>query len=231
MQNYRTLLVAVATLLGPGACHHAHHPAPRPATVPHAAIIALPEPVAKNEADETPQQIREQTHASARAFVEALLDNDVDRALTLAHAEPQRRWVIEAMALNLHSEKVVADAMLSRFVEYTPQSSPQAMLGAIESAEMTLISSDQAELSCSLADQVLPLRRIDGVWKVDIELLATRFELPRELLTLARQKAAIADELANEIRSGTYRSPIAVQLARLQKMTSLADAELAQVQE
>lgn len=224
MLNYRTTFIAAMLLVATTSCKHSDSAQRRP-------VAQAPAPVQADEAVvvETDEQAKPIVRYVARAFVRALLANDLDEACRNAYVTPEHRPVIAAMALNLSSERLLGDAMAAHFVDAGPGAYAQAVIEPLKSAEVHLTDGGIAELRTHADGESLPLRKVAGRWLVDIDALARQFPLPPNLLGLAHDKARLTDELVAEIQAGRYVSPQAVQLARLQKMTPIEDPAVAQV--
>lgn len=217
MQGYRAFLIAAAMLTIPAACNHSnsvvqHH-------APLQAVVVAPAPASETETALADEAL---VRSAAQSFVRALLENDPDEASRHAHASPEHRVVIEAIALSLSSDRALCDALAARF-NSTPGRYPEQAISRLSQAKVEFLDEQTAQLIIDAKRASMTLCKIDGRWLADVDSVIRSVEPPTQLFDFAREKVRITDELIAEIQAGKYLTPQAVQHARVQRMKRVAN--------
>lgn len=165
-----------------------------------------------------------QARDCAGGFLAALLDGDAGRAGAFACSDDAgTSRIVEAMAINLGTQAKLTAAVRRRFAATgEPAGGRSAAARVIEGCEVEF-DGDTAELGRP-AGETLPLRRVNGGWKVDAAELAARRKIgnPAAALALARARAAGVDALVREVEAGGYATAGEVHQALERRLTAAA---------
>jgi len=145
---------------------------------------------------------------TARAYFEAILRGESDRALVLVYEPSQAdRWVVEASAARERGLSHLEELARSRFGERGDlgvAAHRRRVLQAIVLAKVE-VQGDRAEVRPE-GERPLRLRRVAGAWKVLSPAERLTGEERGALSRALEKTQAVAEDLAARIRSGALRS-------------------------
>jgi hypothetical protein len=188
----------------------------------HAATTAEPTTTATT----TTQQAVEIDPASPRGvglrLVKALSDGDAPAAKSLITQPDELGQTIDALADMSQAMKQLVDKAIAKWGDEA-----QAITMADPSRRMEQrirrateeINGDVALLNDPMVPQPMMLRKVDGVWKIDLTGGGGSEPLVR-MAPAFLQSAKLARETADEVDQGKYASPIEMSQAMQQKMVA-----------